>query len=57
MPQIARPGVITIDRAAYDEVGSSVHAFSLAADLLGIALSHESLPEAEDAIRRRLTEW
>ncbi|WP_329676599.1 hypothetical protein [Cellulomonas sp.] len=57
MTQITRPGVITIDRAAYDEVGSSVHAFSLAADLLGLVLSHESLPEAEGAIRQRLTEW
>jgi len=50
--QIARPGVITIDRAAYDEVGSSVMAFSLATDLLGLVLSHESLPEAEGAIRQ-----
>jgi hypothetical protein len=57
MAQIARPGVIMIDRAAYDQVGSSVHAFSLAADLLGLVLSHESLPEAEGAIRQRLTEW
>jgi hypothetical protein len=57
MAQIARPGVITIDRAAYDEVESSVRGFSLAADLLGLVLSHESLPEAEGAIRQRLTEW
>ena len=57
MTQIARPGVITIDRAAYDEVGSSVVAFSLAADLLGLVLSYESLAEAEGAIRQRLTEW
>jgi hypothetical protein len=57
MTQIARPGVITIDRAAYDEVGSSVHGFSLAADLLGLVLSYESLAEAEGAIRQRLGEW
>lgn len=57
MTEFARPGVITIDRAAYDEVESSVHSFSLAADLLALVLSHESLPEAEGAIRQRLTEW
>ena len=57
MTQIARPGVITIDRAAYDEVESSVHGFSLAADLLGLVVSYESLAEAEGAIRQRLTEW
>ena len=57
MTRIARPGVITIDRAAYDEVESSVLSFSLAADLLGLVLSYESLPEAEAAIRQRMTEW
>ena len=57
MAQIARSGVITIDRAASDEVESSVIAFSLAADLLGLVLSCESLPEPEDAIWQRLTEW
>lgn len=57
MAQIARPGTVTIDRAAYDEVESSVHGFSIAADLLGLVLSYESLAEAEGAIRQRLTEW
>jgi hypothetical protein len=57
MTRFARPGVITIDRAAYDEVESSLHAFSLAADLLAVVLSHESIPEAEGEIRQRLTEW
>ena len=57
MTRIARPGVITIDRAAYDEVESSVLSFSLAADLLGLVLSYESLPEAEAAVRQRMTEW
>ncbi|HEX5332373.1 MAG TPA: hypothetical protein VFW79_06995 [Cellulomonas sp.] len=55
--RLARPGVITIDRAAYDEVESSVYGFSLAADLLGLVLNYESIPEAEGAIRQRLTEW
>lgn len=55
--QIARPGVITIDRAAHDRVDSSVYGFSLAADLLGLILSHQNLPEAEGAVRQRLTEW
>ena len=57
MKEFARPGVITVDRAAYDEVDSSVNAFSLAADLLALVLSHASPPEAEGAIRQRLTEW
>jgi len=57
MTRFARPGVITIDRAAYDEVESSVYGFSLAADLLAVVLRHESLPEAEGEIRQRLTEW
>jgi hypothetical protein len=57
MTRFARPGVITVDRAAYDEVESSLHAFSLAADLLAVVLSHESIPEAEGEIRQRLTEW
>ena len=55
--RFAHPGVMTIDRAAYDEVESSVYGFSLAADLLGLVLNYESLPEAEGAIRQRLTEW
>lgn len=55
--RLAHPGVITIDRAAYDEAESSVYGFALAADLLGLVLNYESLPEAEGAIRQRLTEW
>ena len=34
-----------------------MHGFSLAADLLGLVVSYESLAEAEGAIRQRLTEW
>ncbi|NMM15927.1 MAG: hypothetical protein HHJ14_01970 [Cellulomonas sp.] len=57
MKEFARPGVISVDRAAYDEADSSVIAFSLAADLLALVLSYSSLPDAEAAIRQRLTEW
>jgi hypothetical protein len=57
MTQIAHPGMIVIDRAAYDEVESSVNSFALAAELLAIVLSHESPMEAEGAIRQRLSEW
>lgn len=57
MTHFARPGVITIDRGAHDEVDSSVLAFSLAADLLGLVLRHESPREAEAAVRRRLADW
>lgn len=57
MTRLARPGIITIDRAAYDEAESSVHAFSLAADLLAVVLGCESPSELETAIRHRLAEW
>lgn len=50
------PGVLTVDRAAYDEVESSRRIFGLVAALLAVVLSIED-DEVEKAVREHLESW
>jgi hypothetical protein len=51
------PGVLTVDRAAYDEVESSRRMFGIAAALLAAVLRCEDAAEVDDAVRRQLASW
>lgn len=51
------PGVLTVDRAAYDEVESSRRIFGIAAAVLAVVLNCESAAEVEDAVRKQLESW
>jgi hypothetical protein len=51
------PGVLAVDRAAYDEVESSSRMFGVAAAVLAAVLGCQSVDQVDDAVRRQLATW
>jgi uncharacterized membrane protein len=51
------PGLLTVDRAAYDEVDSLSWISGTAAGLLAVALGFENFASAEEAVRENLKDW